>query len=223
MHQDYSTRPGGGYAFQYAHGTVLPAFLAGGPTPLHLLQYLPAKVDESATDLVFEYKFQDYYSAPRGQIPQGTQTPASELLVYPETKAGAVESATLGVLDAADTSSSRYMELRLELNDGKCIAVDLGQIAGGHRYSYPIQNNPDREATKFTRSFVVHDPLSILQSGAGELLTAKEGGVHVIPVNESLITLALLGKLYPENVVLLPGNKTLCRAQTAGRALNPSS
>lgn len=101
---------GAGYGFQYAHGTVLPAFLAGGPTPLHLLQYLPAKVDETATDLVFEYKFQDYYSAPRGQIPQGTQTPASELLVYPETKAGAVESATLGVLDAPDTSSSRYME-----------------------------------------------------------------------------------------------------------------
>ena len=86
---------------------------------------------------------------------------------------------------------------------------------------YPIQNNPDREATKFTRRFVVHDPLSILQSGAGELLTAKEGGVHVIPVNESLITLALLGKLYHENVVLLPGNETHCRAQTAGKGIEP--
>lgn len=213
---------GAGYGFQYAYGTVLPAFLAGGPTPLHLLQYLPAKVDESVTDLLFEYKFQDYYSAPRGQIPQGTQTPASELLVYPETNAVAVKIAALGVLlDVPDTSSSRYMELRLELNDGKCIAVDLGQIARGHRYSYPIQNNPDREVTKFTQSFVVHDPLSILQSGSGELLTVKEGGVHVIPVNESLITLALLGKLYPENVVLLPGNETLCTAQTAGKGIEP--
>lgn len=214
---------GAGYGFQYAHGTVLPAFLAGGPTPLHLLQYLPAKVDGSATHVHFEYRFQDYYSAPRGHFPEGSQTPASQLLIYPETKAAAFQSAALGVQDVPGTSSSRYLELRLELTNGKCIAVDLGQIARGHRYSYPTQNTPDRDVTKFTQSFVVHDPLGILESGNDDdLLTAQEGGVHVIPVKEDpLITLALLGKLYPENVVLLPGNETLCKAETAGKDIEP--
>lgn len=50
-----------GYGFQYAQGVVLPAFLAGGPTPLHLLQYVPVRMNEAAMDAVFDYQFEDYY------------------------------------------------------------------------------------------------------------------------------------------------------------------
>jgi hypothetical protein len=212
---------GAGYGFQYAHGTVLPAFLAGGPTPLHLLQYLPAKIDESQTDVSFEYKFQDYYSVPRGEIPKRSPTPSSQLQIYPETKDIAVESAAIGLSNASKTNSSRCLELQLELSNGKCIGVDLGQIARGHRYSYPIQNATDKDITEFTHEYIVHDPLSILQSENGGLLTAQEGGVHVIPVKDPLIALALLGKLYPENVVLLPGDETLCKAESAGKGFEP--
>jgi hypothetical protein len=212
---------GAGYGFQYAHGTVLPAFLAGGSTPLHLLQYLPAKIDESATEVSFEYKYQDYYSVPRGEIPKGSPTPSSQLQSYPETQSTAIESAAIGVSNVSKASSSRYLELRLELDNGKCTSVDLGQVARGHRYSYPIQNAPDKEITKYTPEYIVHDPLSILQSENGGLLTAQEGGVHVIPVEDSLIALALPGKLYPENVVLLPGNETLCKAESAGKGFEP--
>lgn len=212
---------GAGYGFQYAHGTVLPAFLAGGPAPLHLLQYLPAKIDESATEVSFEYKYQDYYSVPRGEISKGSPTPSSQLQIYPETEAINVESAAIGVSNASKTSSFRYLELQLELSNGKCTSIDLGQIARGHRYSYPIQNAPDKETTKFTPEYIMHDPLSILQSENGRLLTAQEGGVHVIPVKDSLVALALLGKLYPENVVLLPRNETLCKAKSAGKGFEP--
>ncbi|KAJ5454817.1 uncharacterized protein N7458_005773 [Penicillium daleae] len=210
-----------GYGFQYAHGTVLPAFLAGGPTPLHLLQYLPTKIDESVTEVLFEYKFQDYYSAPRGQIPKGSPTSASLLQIYPETKSTSVESAAIGMSNVLKVNSSQLLKLQLELSNGKCISVDLGQIARGHRYSYLIQNAPDKNITKFTQDYVVHDPLSILQSENGGLLTVQEGGVHVFPVEDPLIALALLGKLYPENVVLLPADETLCRAETAGKGFEP--
>lgn len=212
---------GAGYGFQYAHGTVLPAFLAGGPTPLHLLQYLPAKIDESATEFSFDYKYQDYYSAPRGEISTGTSTPSSHLQIYPETRAINVESASISNSNDSRTSSSRYLELRLELDNGKCTSVDLGQIARGHRYSYPIQNASDKEITKFTPGYIVHDPLSILQSENSGLLTAQEGGVHVILVKDPVIALALLGKLYPENVVVLPGNETLYKAESAGKGFEP--
>jgi hypothetical protein len=215
------SNPAVGYGFQYAHGTVLPAFLAGGPTSLHLLQYLPTKIDETTTEVSFEYKFQDYYSAHRGEISEGSPTPASQLQIYPETKATNVKSAVIDVSIASKPTSSRLLELRLELDNEKCISVDLGQIARGHRYSYPIQNAPDKEVSKFTPEYIVHDALRILQSENGGLLTAQEGGVHVIPVKDPVIALALLGKLYPENVVLLPGNETLCKAESAGKGFEP--
>ncbi|KAF3388531.1 hypothetical protein F1880_004517 [Penicillium rolfsii] len=210
-----------GYGFQYMHGTVLPAFLAGSPTPLHLLQYLPTKIDESTAEISFDCKFRDYYAAPRGEISNGNPTPPSQLQFYPETKAIDVASASIGVSSASEAGLARFLELRLELKNGKCISVDLGQIARGYRYSYPIQNASNKDATKVTQEYIVHDPMSILQSETSGLLTAQEGGVHVIPVEDSLLALALLGKLYPENIVLLPENETLGSAESAGKKFEP--
>jgi hypothetical protein len=143
------------------------------------------------------------------------------LQIYPETKTAAVESAAIGVSNASKTSVSQCLELRLELSDEKCISVDLGQISRGHRYSYPIQNAPDKEITKFTQNYLVYNPLNILQFENDGLLTAQEGGLHIIPVEDPLIVLALLGKVYPENVVLLPENEILCKAETAGKGFEP--
>ncbi|GIJ86350.1 hypothetical protein Asppvi_005238 [Aspergillus pseudoviridinutans] len=210
-----------GYGFQYAHGLVLPAFLAGGPTPFHLLQYLPAKLVHDATDVIFDYRIQDYYLAPRVEIPAGTEeTPA-----YAAANGG---TAALGVLSTsiAATSSSdmvRQLELQLQLDNGQCVSVDLGQVARGHRYAYQActSNGSDSKSATSATSTVVHDAASILETGNGDSLVTAHGGLHVIPVHDPVVALALLGKIYPGNVILLPRSESLAQAEKAGKGLEP--
>ncbi|KAJ5156848.1 hypothetical protein N7492_009651 [Penicillium capsulatum] len=94
-----------GYGFQYAHGTVLPAFLAGGPTPLHLLQYIPAKLDTKVTDILFDYQFQDYYSAARVEIALGTQLAPFNPADFPPRVASPFKALKLSWLVALWTES----------------------------------------------------------------------------------------------------------------------
>ena len=215
-----------GYGFQYAHGTVLPAFLAGGETSLHLLQYIPAKVDPAANDLLFDYQFEDYYAAPRVEIPKDTRTGTSELKSFPVPKNSPIQSAAIDLLADPADADSRQLEVRLELSDGKCVTVDLGQIARGHRYSYlasPISTDAadaDRTSTAI-QSAIIHDPIRVLETANTGLLTAKEGGFHVIPTHDPLVALAVLGKLYPENTVLLPEDATLGQAEKSGKGFEP--
>lgn len=212
-----------GYGFQYAHGTVLPAFLAAGPTPLHLLQYIPAKLNPDATDTLFDCQFQDYYSAPRVEIPAGTQTPASDLRSFPPRKETQVQNASVGLVGSSAEKELRQLEVRFELDDGKCVAVDLGQIARGHRYSYLAQSGSTDtdQSTSTIPSAILHDPIRVLEAASTGLFTAKEGGIHVIPTGDSIIALALLGRLYPENTILLPANGSLDRAVKTGKGFEP--
>ncbi|KAF7174209.1 hypothetical protein CNMCM5623_006694 [Aspergillus felis] len=228
-----------GYGFQYAHGLVLPAFLAGGPTPFHLLQYIPAKlVDDAPKGVIFDYRIQDYYLAPRVEIPAGTEKPSvlqSER--YPVangwgTPALGVQSTSIGVvpLTPDSTSSSqavRQLELQLQLDNGKCVSVDLGQVARGHRYAYQASSASESVTSSNgmhgATSTVVHDAASVLLETGHEdsLVTAQNGGLHVIPVQEPVVALALLGKIYPGNVVLLPESEGLAQAEKAGKGLEP--
>lgn len=216
-----------GYGFQYAQGSVLPAFLSGGPTPLHLLQYVPVKVDQSATEVVFDYQFDDYYSAPRAEIPSGIEIDRSELVSYPAQKSGQESQMTdepsIGIVSGSRSDNSCRLEMRLELADGKCVAVDLGQISRGHRYSYMAEASSDENAngTSSTALAIQHDPASILETPNTSLLTAKNGGVHIIQVENSLIALAVLGKLYPENIVILPRDQEISLAAKAGKGFGP--
>lgn len=231
------TGPALGYGFQYAHGVVLPAVLAGGETPLHLLRYLPTRlVQDTVKDVVFDYRISDYYEAPRIQVPAGIET-AIHATNGLKTQALQATSATINVAQPeASTSSARatrHLELQVELDNGKCVAVDLGQIARGHRYAYQPHKSPaDSELNgeadvtgrldSSSARAVVHDAASILLEGSQEgLITAKEGGFHVIPAEDSLVRLALLGRLYPENVVLLPQLGILVQAAKAGKGLEP--
>ncbi|KAM0111240.1 hypothetical protein ACP6JB_002797, partial [Aspergillus fumigatus] len=236
-----SPRAGPGYGFQYAHGLVLPAFLAGGPTPFHLLQYIPAKlVDDAPKGVIFDYRIQDYYLAPRVEIPAGTEKTFPGLLSerYPVangwgTPALGVQSTSIGVVpptpDATSSSHAvRQLELQLQLDNGKCVSVDLGQVARGHRYAY-LASSASTSATSSNgmhgaTSAVVHDAASVLLETEHEkdsLVTAQNGGLHVIPVQDPVVALALLGKIYPENVVLLPESEGLAQAEKAGKGLEP--
>ncbi|KAJ5816320.1 hypothetical protein N7447_008553 [Penicillium robsamsonii] len=210
----------GGYGFQYEHGTILPAVLSGGDTHFHLLQYIPAKLDPSQKDILFDYEFPDYYTAPRPEISPGSEVPADDLLNFPsESASPVVQNASLGLVPSTYSTPIRQLELRLEFNNGKCIGVDIGQIARGHRYAY--QALVGKEADLPAQSAIVHSALDILLHPERGVITAKQGGVHVIPTVEPIIALATLGKLYPENVVLLPENGDLGQTKKAGKGFEP--
>ncbi|KAF2397600.1 hypothetical protein EJ06DRAFT_584518 [Trichodelitschia bisporula] len=57
---------GGGYGFQYAHGTVLPAFLSGSASR-NLLRYHPAFIDTSQTARL-PVGAKQWYETPRVEI-----------------------------------------------------------------------------------------------------------------------------------------------------------
>lgn len=226
-----------GYGFQYAHGLVLPAVLAGGETPFHLLQYIPARlVEDSTDDIVFDYKVQDYYLAPRAEITPGvaaTKAPDS----YPlDTENPTVQVATIEVRPAvpqlaSSSVATRQLELRLELDTGKTISVDVGQVCRGHRYAYmahqsssaSVSENGSRTINTEAEApaVIVHDATSVLLQSNEQGLVTAQGGLHVITTQDPLISLALLGILYPENVVLLPEDERLKQAANAGKGLQP--
>ncbi|KAJ6157966.1 hypothetical protein N7470_005558 [Penicillium chermesinum] len=186
-----------GYGFQYKHGSVLPAFLAGGPTPLHLVQYVPCKFGstEEATSMVFDYSLEDYYSAHRTMVP--------------------LAQVRLQTCPLLESPSAR--------NQSQSTS---GQVARGHRYSYGAQETSANGSASRKDSIdsgprtQVHDALSILGVAGDGLLTAKDG-LHIIPANHAAIALAILGKIYPENVVLLPENESIGQVQGAGKAFEP--
>ncbi|KAL2834642.1 hypothetical protein BJY01DRAFT_259501 [Aspergillus pseudoustus] len=205
-----------GYGFQYGAGLVIPAvFVDDARRPLHLLQYVPAHVDPSRAEIVFQYEFGDYYAAPKVEIPVGTVD--SSLSAFPEIASPGLKEVSLG-LRFSDTPSdpAGQLDLRLAFNDGELATVDVGQIARGHRYSY----DPSEPGPVDTPGIVhaAHDVL--LQPGTG-LVTAEEGGFHVISADDRILALAVLGKLYPENVVRLSRKDGLERAVNAGKGFEP--
>jgi hypothetical protein len=222
-----------GYGFQYAQGIILPAFLAGGPTALHLLQYVPVRVNAAVTDAVFEYQFDDYYSAPRAEIPPGIEEVISEPASFSEQDIQFKDGPSIGLVDGSQGDSrldqACRLEMRFELEGGKRMAVDVGQISRGHRYSYITEDsessvngaNNSSAAPKPHHSIIVHDAVSILETADSSLLATKEKGVHVIPVENPLIAFAILGKLYPGNVVLLPRGREISLADKAGKRFEP--
>ncbi|KAI9680230.1 MAG: hypothetical protein M1822_007229 [Bathelium mastoideum] len=211
----------GGYGFQYEHGSILPAVLSGGDTHFHLLEYVPSKLDPSQENILFDYQFSDYYTAPRPEIPAGSQVQAKDLPRFPSELATPVfQSASLGLVPSTEPTPVRQLELRLEFNNGKCVGVDIGQIARGHRYAYQALKG-NKEADLLAEAVTVHSALDVLLHPDRGLITAKQGGVHVIPTVEPIVALATLGKLYPENVVLLPENGGLSQTEKAGKGFEP--
>ncbi|KAJ5220539.1 hypothetical protein N7468_009743 [Penicillium chermesinum] len=213
-----------GYGFQYKHGSVLPAFLAGGPTPLHLVQYVPCKFGstEEATSMVFDYSLEDYYSAHRTMVPLG---PGS-LADLPAAREPVVQHVSIELTRMSLQSRTCQLNFTLRLEGAESVAVDLGQVARGHRYSYGAQETSANGSASRKDSIdsgprtQVHDALSILGVAGDGLLTAKDG-LHIIPANHAAIALAILGKIYPENVVLLPENESIGQVQGAGKAFEP--
>lgn len=130
---------------------------------------------------------------------------------------------SISLVDDSHVGQVCRLEMRFELRSGKRVAVDLGQISRGHRYSY-MTGDPDYNGSSGpnpNRSIVVHNVVSILETPDSSLLTTKEKGVHVIPVENPLVAFAILGRLYPGNVVILPRNREISLADKAGKGFEP--
>jgi len=218
--------PAGGYALQYSHGLIVPSFLAGCSS-LHLLQWCPVQVDSSAADLLFDYEYSDYYSAPRVDIGEPAGTLAAGAWVPAEGSTSETKVAEASCesrkMEASNGKSSlvRHLKLHISFDAGEPVEIDVGQIARGRRYAYqvPSANSTQTERTGFTQESVIHDAATVLARSGG-LLTA-EGGLHVIPTTDPVLALALLGKIYPENVVSLGEGQAPVLAEGVGKGFGP--
>ncbi|KAH0498523.1 hypothetical protein TgHK011_005775 [Trichoderma gracile] len=217
--------PRGGYGFQYSQGLILPAFLSGSRS-LHLLRYHPAHLNSSLGDVLFDYEHAQYISAPR------TELTAQDALT---TKTG-WNAASLLDADTSVAESSlvvepsvdalrRVVKLGLTLDSGACVSVDLGQIARGRRYAYEVRSDKkngadDDEAASDSTAFV-HSAASVLSKPGLVISPRVTPGnppvVHVIPTSDPILRLALLGKLYPENVILVKEHDSLGALSRAGK------
>ncbi|KAJ5716732.1 hypothetical protein N7493_008643 [Penicillium malachiteum] len=164
----------GGYGFQYEHGCILPSFLSGGDTHFHLLEYIPTKIEPLQQDVLFEYEFPDYYAAPRSEISVGSLVQPGHLLSFPsDSPSPIVQKASVASSSSAPSTSIFQLKLQLELNNGKRLGVDIGQIARGHRYAY--QAHTDKSTDVLNQNAIVQSSLDILLQPEWGLITARQG------------------------------------------------
>ncbi len=193
-----------GYGFQYRLGTVLPAGLgesvrtaASYLLKWHPVQTIAADETQNLAAVSFDYEYDDYYAAPRNEAGKGT--PADEDAL-PVSKEQYDEPSIARLLPNAGNDRT-ILRFGLEM-EGSEITIDLGQIFRGQRFLYRPQRSGDAAAAFAKRnSFSRHLAADILSHSG---LVTNWDGIHFIPTGgNELVLWALLGKLYPENVVLL--------------------
>lgn len=221
--------PSGGYGLQYRQGLILPAFLSGSNS-IHLLRFHGAHLNGSVADpkaeILFDYEYESYPSAPRSDIGA-----PSEIIPPDRWPQGAGKAMRFNIKESSlaaekydDHCQFRYLlKLHIKINEHAHMAVDLGQIARGRRYAYQLAETPVSSQTipknGWSTSASVYNPLLVLsQSG---MVTAQDEGLHLIPAANPIIGLALLGKLYPENVVMLGAGQSPAVAEAIGKGYGP--
>ncbi|WP_433697178.1 hypothetical protein [Nocardiopsis sp. CA-288880] len=177
-----------GYGFEAGGGTALPAVLDRPPltAPRHLLTWRSSPAADGPVTYVAEE--QDYYAAPRTPV---EDLPPSDPAPGPLT----ARTATGLPVDGTRTA-------RIEVTGGGAtVRVDLGQALRGHRYAHrPDPGAGDAHPGTGTRATAVWSALSapgLVWTRAGETTLDAAG-------QNDLVLLALLGRLYPENVTLRP-------------------
>lgn len=173
-----------GYGFDADGGTVLPAVVDGPPrtAPGYLLTW---RRDPAATGTAaYVAEPRDYYAAPR--------TPAEQL--PPATAGPGPLTARVVTGEAADGTRTARIEVT---HDGTTARVDLGQALRGHRYARHRAAADAPAADGITTP----GPWAVLRAPA--LVSAEASGITVDATGQAdLVVLALLGRLYPNHVVL---------------------
>lgn len=200
-----------GFALQYRGGLIVPGFLNGSKST-RLLSYLPAQLDVGR-DVVFESKIEDYFSAPR-----------SELTVHPSP------SGELRVLNACSLAATspeeesnpgiQHLALQLDFGQRQHALVDLGQIARGRRYAYDIRSEKAVLPGTSDMPMQNHTQWDVLADTSDGLITAKDVGVHFITADSPVMLLAIIGRLYPENIIIIGAHQSARDALQQGKALS---
>lgn len=189
------------YGFQAEYGLVLPSVVGcddlGGASK-GLLRWHPAVVapPRPGRTLAFRYALDDYLAAPRSVL--GQSTPDAEY-----------RSAAIVPVSVSDDDVTLVLEIGTH-------RVDLGQCLRGQRFAYrPIAAGTPLRAV----DGIVHHAAGSALGQAG-LVTAGNG-IHVFEAGrDPLPALALLGKIYPENVVLA-GDAPWRDVLAAGKGYGP--
>jgi len=201
-------RSGSCYGFQVADGVVLPAVLNGNDERA-LLELYPAWIAHAPSGArLFRYALQDYYAAPRQALDAGSSKPPASA----HGEAGRIR------IESDDPDDTR---LSLELVvDGHHCAVDLGQVLRGARFLYSAPQTPGHDP-RAEQPVQWHSPAALLASSTPitPALVTADSGVHALAGDE-LTALALLGRIYPENIVLGRG-EPLGTLRTAGKGFGP--
>ena len=221
------TLPLGGYGLQYSQGVILPAFLSGSSS-LHLLKYHAARLDTSGLELLFEYEYENSPAAPRTEIcgPIKVISPGTwPAEIFAATLSPEVEECAMVVENPTNNKRQpkRLLQLRLRLEGGIGVSVDLGQIARGRRFAYQVAQNgsSSRGASGpgLSKPSALQKTTAVLTQPG--IVTSRTAGMRLIPAEDPVLRLALLGKLYPENVVMLPAGSHPRKAEELGKSHGP--
>ncbi|KAF2854607.1 hypothetical protein T440DRAFT_551692 [Plenodomus tracheiphilus IPT5] len=190
--------------FQYQYGLVLPAFIAGGNSG-RLLRYVPAVLDGNRREVVFHNELLDYYTAPRVYVSKEDE----EVLKDSEK----VLQASLVPEGSGD---STVLTLTVDFSDSTQAKIDLGQAARGYRYAEFVGNKKSTISGVTTKDVQVHIARSLLVK-SGEELVMPTNGIHLVRANGVVELYALLGKLYPDNIVVVEEGQSIDTALAAGK------
>ncbi|KAL8941767.1 MAG: hypothetical protein Q9216_002052 [Gyalolechia sp. 2 TL-2023] len=213
--------PSGGYGFQYAGGIIMPVSLLTGGSSI-LLRHVPAVMDDSEhRELLLDYENKDYFSVPREVInaPDEVVQSATSLSGYEKSPLNAkLVSSSLSLekpLRIGPSPRVRYAKLCGTFEGGTHFSVDLGQITRGLQYAYRISPSVSdmgiEQAALGPLSYNVHKSSSVLSLPNLVTSDPQSNGfrLHVIHAGNAVVRMALLGKLYPENIVLLSREEQL--------------
>ncbi|GAA1626218.1 hypothetical protein [Actinoplanes couchii] len=165
-----------GYGFDHDGGTVLPAVVDGDvlAAPRYLLRWRPGA---GGTDATWVPAVEDYAAEGRtAAIGVGTATGGGPL------------AARITATPAKDGVRTAVIEVT---RDGATTRVDLGQALRGHRFA---SGGPAAGDGPVLGAWPVLTAPGLVENTDGDAVLPAEG--------DDLVLLALLGRLYPENVVL---------------------
>ncbi|MHA7966969.1 hypothetical protein ACX93W_22910 [Paenibacillus sp. CAU 1782] len=215
-----------GYAFQYRYGIVLPAIVGDSTLSVarSLLRWHPARLSSEPStagneslSIPFHYSYEDYKKAPRSFI---EVVKPAEFTVKREKHVG-IQAKIVPVR----VDKNRFL-LSLRWVEGQQeYVIDVGQAARGYRYMYRSHRD-DSQYIDEHQAEVGQSPhrmeykalqlleLAGLVAGSSNI----SGSLCYVSAEESpLIFLALLGKLYPQNVVFVSGSQATEEETEAGK------
>ncbi|WP_019063649.1 hypothetical protein [Streptomyces prunicolor] len=176
----------GGYGFDHGDGTVLPAVVDGSPltAPRYLLTWRPAPGPAAHDTTTYVVEAEDYYAAPRTLVED----------LPPATGTSGPTTGRVVTGSAGDGTRTAHIEVT---RNGTPARVDLGQALRGHRFARHTPTTGTAPAGE-ARTADLWDVLR-----APGLVWTEAGEVTVdATAQDDLVALALLGRLYPENVAL---------------------